>query len=183
MSHIRCLFSQLVERCKERGYDIHSVMPCITRIDSDYIVVDTDHWAYPVANKKPAEIIAHAEKVKEYWAVQNQKPSNLNVTPPSSTQGYGPGTELKKMLTKIGITATPTCSCNKRAQVMDDNGIEWCKNNVDKIVGWLREEATKRKLPFIDLAGKIIVKRAISLAEKAEKKRKQEEAEKASKNG
>lgn len=89
--------------------------------------------------------------------------------------GFGPGTELKKMLAKIGITATPTCSCNSRAAIMDEKGVQWCKDNTDTIVSWLREEATKRGLPFVDLAGKIIVKRAISLAEKAEKKRQQAE--------
>lgn len=45
---------------------------------------------------------------------------------------------------------------------MDTNGIEWCENNIDTIVGWLKEEASKRKLPFIDIAGKILVKKAIS---------------------
>ena len=49
---------------------------------------------------------------------------------------------------------------------MDQNGIEWCENNIDTIVEWLREEATKRKLPFIDAAGKLLVKRAISNAKK-----------------
>jgi hypothetical protein len=49
---------------------------------------------------------------------------------------------------------------------MDTNGIEWCEKNVDTIVGWLREEATKRKLPFIDMAGRILVKRAIGNAKK-----------------
>lgn len=88
----------------------------------------------------------------------------------AATRG-GVGTELKKLLAKIGIKASPTCSCNKRAQIMDEKGIEWCKENIDMIVGWLREEATKRKLPFFDFAGKLLVQRASSLAEKAEKKR------------
>ena len=78
----------------------------------------------------------------------------------------GPGTELKKLLKTIGITSSPTCSCNARARKMDENGIEWCENNIDTIVGWLREEATKRKLPFVDMAGKILVKRAIKNAKK-----------------
>jgi len=85
----------------------------------------------------------------------------------------GAGTELKKLLSKVGIKSTPNCSCNKRAEVMDNQGVQWCKDNADKIVGWLREEATKRKLPFIDFAGKLIVNRAIAMAEKAEKKYRQ----------
>lgn len=176
MSIVRCLFSHLVERCEERGYDIHNVMPCVVYIDGDYVHVDTEHMAYPAARRTAAEIEATAQKIK----AQNDSARDKFFSPPPATsvpRGYGPGTELKKMLAKIGITATPTCSCNSRAQIMDEKGVEWCKANTDTLVGWLREEATKRGLPFVDLAGKIIVKRAISLAEKAEKKRKQAEEE------
>jgi len=179
MSMVRCLFSHLVERCEERGYDINNVMPCIQRIEGDYVIVDTAHIAYPVAQKTAEEIEAQAQKVKEYYADMEKR----QLPPPFRAAGAGPGTELKKMLAKIGITATPTCSCNARAQTMDSNGIQWCKDNTDTIVSWLRDEATKRGLPFIDLAGKIIVKRAISLAEKAEKQRKQTEEANPATNG
>lgn len=83
---------------------------------------------------------------------------------PGTTNISGVGTELKKLLSKIGINATPNCSCNSRAKLMDDNGIAWCENNIDTIVGWLKEEATKRKLPFVDIAGRILVKKAIKNA-------------------
>lgn len=46
-------------------------------------------------------------------------------------------------------------------------GVEWCEANVDTIVGWLREQATARGLPFLDLAGRLLVKRAINNARKA----------------
>lgn len=79
----------------------------------------------------------------------------------------GPGTELKKLLAKIGITATEGCRCNSRAAIMDDNERKspgWCEANIDTIVGWLREEATNRRMPFIDAAGKLLVRRAIKNA-------------------
>lgn len=79
----------------------------------------------------------------------------------------GPGTELKRLLAKVGIKAQPNCSCNRRARIMDEHGIEWCERNMDEIVGWLREEATKRKLPFMDAAGRMLVKRAIRNAKRA----------------
>jgi hypothetical protein len=47
---------------------------------------------------------------------------------------------------------------------MDRRGCDWCAANVPLIVGWLREEATKRSLPFLDAAGTVIVRRAISNA-------------------
>ena len=75
-----------------------------------------------------------------------------------------PGTELKKLLARVGITASPDCSCNARAAEMDRQGVEWCEANVDTIVGWLREQAEARGLPFLDLAGRLLVRRAIANA-------------------
>lgn len=82
----------------------------------------------------------------------------------TSRYSGGPGTELKKLLAKIGIVATPTCRCNSRAAVMDENERKtpgWCEENIDTIVGWLREEAANRGLPFLDAAGRVLVRRAI----------------------
>jgi hypothetical protein len=76
----------------------------------------------------------------------------------------GPGTELKKLLAKIGITPKAGCKCLARAVEMDIRGCDWCADNVPTIVGWLREEATNRRLPFIDAAGTVLVRRAISNA-------------------
>lgn len=80
--------------------------------------------------------------------------------------GSGPGSQLKKLLARIGINATPTCSCNARAVKMDEWGPDVCEEKIDEIVGWLREEATKRKLPFLDAAGRLIIRKAISNARK-----------------
>jgi hypothetical protein len=82
----------------------------------------------------------------------------------------GAGTELKALLSKIGIVASPTCSCNKRAKTMDENGIEWCEQNVETICDWLAEESAKRKLPFVRLAGKALIHLAIRRAKKATSK-------------
>lgn len=82
----------------------------------------------------------------------------------------GPGTELKKLLARVGITATPNCSCNARARAMDANEARepgWCEAHLDEIVGWLREEAEKRGLPFLDVAGRILVRQAIRNAKAA----------------
>jgi hypothetical protein len=92
---------------------------------------------------------------------QNTRASSVEKT------DSGPGTELKKLLKTIGITATPNCSCNARARTMDANGCDWCEDNIDTIVGWLREEAAKRGLPFLDAAGRLLVRRAIRNARKA----------------
>ena len=55
---------------------------------------------------------------------------------------------------------------NRRAAEMDARGVEWCEQNIEVIVGWLREEAGKRGLPFVDMAGTALVKLAIRKAKK-----------------
>ena len=86
--------------------------------------------------------------------------------PSSPPPAGGPGTEIKKLLARVGITATPDCACNARAAEMDRQGVEWCEANIDTIVGWLREQAEARGLPFLDLAGRLLVRRAIGNARK-----------------
>ena len=74
------------------------------------------------------------------------------------------GSELKALLRRIGITAKPGCLCNRRADLIDRSGCDWAEQHADEIVGWLREEAEKRKLPFLDMAGRLLVRRAIANA-------------------
>lgn len=88
--------------------------------------------------------------------------------PPATLEDHpdGPGTILSKMLSKIGIHSTPNCSCRRRAMEMNTRGPDWCAENIDMIVGWLREESEKRKLPFVDFAGKLLIQRAIKISRK-----------------
>lgn len=72
-----------------------------------------------------------------------------------------PGTELTKLLDKIGIRYKAECSCKDRAAAMNVKGVEWCRENIELIVDWLAAEAKARKLPFVRLAGKALVKLAI----------------------
>jgi hypothetical protein len=80
----------------------------------------------------------------------------------------GPGTELKALLKTIGIVAKPGCSCNKRARIMDEKGCDWCEANIATISDWLREEARKRRLPYLDIAGIALIRRAIKRARRLE---------------
>lgn len=169
---ITCHKRALIERCRERGYKIHEVMPCVVNQDGDVWTIDTEHEKYPKQQKqKSISAEMRAAAIKKQRETLQQK-ANIS-TAPAPAPTIGPGTELKKLLAKIGIKASPTCSCNTRARIMDEKGIQWCKDNTETIVGWLREEATKRGLPFVDMAGKLLISRAISLAEKAEKKKTQ----------
>src|SRR5699024_4347952 len=62
-----------------------------------------------------------------------------NLSDTSTIQaGGGPGTELKKLLSRIGIRALGNCQCNARAAEMDRGGADWCRENLETIVGWLK---------------------------------------------
>ena len=73
----------------------------------------------------------------------------------------GVGAEVKKLLAKMGIEAQPNCSCNRHAYEMDHRGPDWCEENIETIVDWLKEQAHLRKMPFVRIAGRLLVKRAI----------------------
>jgi hypothetical protein len=107
---------------------------------------------------------AYAELVAKYRGQSAVSPKQIKEPPP-----HGPGTELKALLKRVGIVASPGCSCNTRAKLMDANELKepgWCEKNLETICNWLQEEATKRKLPFLRMAGKILVRKAIRNARK-----------------
>lgn len=77
----------------------------------------------------------------------------------------GPGTELKKLLAAWGITSS-SCNCDAHAAEMDEKGPDWCEENIDTVVGWLREEADRRSLLFVEGLARLMVLRAIRNAER-----------------
>jgi len=78
----------------------------------------------------------------------------------------GPGTELSKLLKRFGINPTLTCQCRETQQQMDQWGPDECERpeRIDEVVAVMRAEAEARGLPFLDLAGRLLVRRAISNA-------------------
>lgn len=139
---IRCHLRHLEARCRQRGYTLGEVRACIVSREGARLTIDETHPSYP-RHAKPG-----------YKA------------PPPPPPPSGPGTELKALLKTIGIVASPTCSCNKRAKVMDEKGCDWCEEHIDQIDGWLAEEAKKRKLPYLSVAGKTLIRLAIRRARK-----------------
>jgi len=100
--------------------------------------------------------------------IDDAKFSKITEKPPAPS--HGPGTELKALLAMIGIKSSPTCSCNARSAKMDEMGVAWCAENVGVIVGWLQEEANKRRLPFSKFAARKLVQTAIARAARKQTK-------------
>ena len=125
----------LIARCQERGYSLEEVMPCVVR------QID-----------------------KDLWVIDETHPSYPHSREPKPPECLA-GSELKKLLGRVGITASPDCSCNHRAATMDQMGCQWVRDNIDLVVDWLGEEAGKRGLPFMRMAGRALVNLAIRRAE------------------
>lgn len=82
----------------------------------------------------------------------------------------GPGSVLSGMIASLGIKAAPNCSCKRHAIEMNEKGPDWCEENMDTILSWLKEESTKRKLPFIESVARLVVQRAIKTSRRLKAK-------------
>jgi hypothetical protein len=78
----------------------------------------------------------------------------------------GPGTILSQTIKSIGITMTPNCKCMYHAIMMNKNGVDWCQQNLETILGWIKEECENRKIPFVKPIVSIIVNQAINKSRK-----------------
>lgn len=65
----------------------------------------------------------------------------------------GPGTCLALLLKEIGVEPDGDCKCFQRAQAMDANGLDWCRENVSTIVSWLKETASESSWSTVFAAG------------------------------
>jgi len=133
-------------------------MPCVVSQNGDQWTIDVDHPAYP-RHSKPG------------FVPQQPGSTLLQPLPPLLPPSHGPGTELKALLAgwPFHIVSSPDCKCNARTAYMDAKGCDWCESpeGMAEILGFLREAAAERGLPFLDVAGRILVKRAIHNARKA----------------
>ena len=140
---ITCHRSNLEARCHERGYTLDEVLPCVVSQDGDEWTIDVEHPAYPRVSRLPE--------------------------PPTLPLSHGPGTELSRLLKRLGINPTPTCQCRAMSQKMDQWGCDECERpeRIDEVVAVMRAEAEARGLPFLDVAGRMLVRRAIQNARRA----------------
>lgn len=128
---------------------------------SVFLYINGDYDSLGAINKTIGE-----NKLKEILGTDPAKTLRSLFPKTIEEDPSGPGTILSQMIKSVGIVMTQGCSCRRHAIEMNTRGNDWCENNVDTIVGWLREEAKKRKLPFMDSIGKLIVNRAVKKSRK-----------------
>ena len=149
MNLLKLSREDVLARAEERGYTAQEVEPCFIRaLEGSLWEVDVDSPAYP--------------KPRTGWAVPSAEAK------PSEAPPRGPGTEMKKLLAMIGITASPNCSCNAFARQMDAWGPDECAKpeRMAEILTRLEEQAKGRNLPFVRFGAEQAVKLAIRRARK-----------------
>lgn len=78
----------------------------------------------------------------------------------------GVGCHLKRLLERLGFRAVPGCKCDARATIMDAWGPDECQrpDRTREIVGWLKEEADRRGVLFVEAAARALLALAIRKA-------------------
>lgn len=61
----------------------------------------------------------------------------------ATAQANGPGTQLKKLLTELGIKSFIGCGCEQKMWQMNIWGIEGCRQRANTIRGWIAEAQSK----------------------------------------
>ena len=77
----------------------------------------------------------------------------------------GPGCQLRRLLEWWGIRDDGRCGCSEFASQMDTWGPAGCAAREDDILGHLAEAAVRRGLPFVPLAARVLIRRAIAAAQ------------------
>lgn len=81
---------------------------------------------------------------------------------------YGPGTELKKLISwVVWDTKKANCKiCKTHEQRMNNWGPDTCLKNIQTIIGWLRESAKKKGYPFSERIAAAMIRKAIANSRK-----------------
>ena len=80
-----------------------------------------------------------------------------------------PGTVMARFFKKMGISEKSGCACKSHAAKMDRWGAAACRENLDVIAGWMKDEAKARKLPYSEFVTKRLILWAIKQSEREAK--------------
>jgi hypothetical protein len=75
---ITCHRSHLEARCRERGYTLVEVMPCVVSTDGDNWTIDVEHPAYPRVPRRDPRAVGLGEWISRGLAAIGITPSRVS---------------------------------------------------------------------------------------------------------
>lgn len=122
---------------------------------SQWIAIhDTELFLHKGSDQGPGlgrVIEAFCEKNPEWFVMSHVKPQygmtylsrrpsdrpsrKIHLIAPSA----GPGSELKEILKTLGVEENNACDCNAKMEEMNKMGVAGCRENIDRIKGWIYE--------------------------------------------
>lgn len=129
---ITCKLSDLQARCRERGYTLDEVRPCIIYQDRDLITVDETHTSYPHPRKGPGTKLKAI--LKEWLGIESSPTCSCNA--------------MAHKMDKLGVDW-----CESEEGLTEIVGVMRTEHNK-------RWTAGLTKLPWIDIGARQLIKLA-----------------------
>lgn len=77
----------------------------------------------------------------------------------------GPGDELKRILSSAPffISASPGCSCDATASLMNAYGASWCLSEpgMERILASMKASAASMGIPYLETVARALIRRAV----------------------
>lgn len=146
-------------------YNEHGFCKISSEIAGMPVAIAEDACRACVRDPKPRDV-NHVTTSKAIYTLRQQGkviPRDMYQNVQKAKRG-GPGTELKSLLGWFGISESEGCQCSEHASKMDEWGPDKCEANMEVILEWLGDEAAERGVPFVKVAARLLVNRAIKRA-------------------
>lgn len=155
-----CFFLMLL-RATTEGYDILDEQAYGVAVETVSVEVCEKLWAHSRKHLE-TENFTLKDRTGTYTA-RRRVDGLLHIVngPEQKPPNHGPGTELKRLLSWGGIYASAKCQCGEIARKMDEGGPDWCRENMQTIIGSMESESKKRGIPFIPIVARAMVEAAI----------------------
>lgn len=80
----------------------------------------------------------------------------------------GVGDTLSNIISKMGYGYSSMSRARAKITYLNKKGIDWCEQNQNIILLWLKEECIEKRIQFLDKIGKSLIRLAIKKAKTQE---------------
>lgn len=158
-----CLSGQYCTRCRNRD------LGCTVRSYIRIKILSIGRKPFQISVQKLPEDFECPNGLE--WGFTAKQTKATVVIPMKSKQTTelvegGPGTFMYGSLKLLKLVFRKECKCKDRAKIMNDRGVDWCEQNQETILEWLRKEANNQGIFFIESIAQMLIRHSIKKARK-----------------